>query len=108
MAPLLGASGAIAGILAAYLVLYPRARVHTIVIFILVSIPAYIVIGFWILLQLIYGVTSLTAAGGGGVAWFAHIGGVAFGLVITGIFYIPLKKRRGPPVAEELHHFFRV
>ncbi len=105
--PLLGASGAIAGILAAYLIMYPRARVHTIVIVILVTLPAYVVIGFWIVLQVISGVTTIHAATGGGTAWFAHVGGVAAGLIITGIFYAPLKRRRGPLPRGEIHRFFR-
>ena len=105
--PLLGASGAIAGILATYLLIYPRARVHTIVFIVLVTLPAYIVIGFWIVLQVISGVTTLPSATGGGTAWFAHIGGVAAGLMITGIFYVPLKRRRGGMPTQEIHRLFR-
>ncbi len=107
MNPLLGASGAIAGVLAAYLIMYPRARVHTIIIIVLVTLPAYAVIGLWIVLQVISGVTSLNSATGGGTAWFAHVGGVAAGLLITGIFYAPLKRRRVPTPAREVHRFFR-
>ena len=105
--PLLGASGAIAGILAAYLIMYPRARVHAIVIIVLVTLPAYAVIGFWIVLQVISGVTTIHSATGGGTAWFAHVGGVAAGLIITGIFYVPLKRRRAPAPTREIHKFFR-
>ncbi len=104
--PLLGASGAIAGILAAYLIMYPRARVHTIVIIVLVTLPAYAVIGFWIVLQVISGVTTIHSATGGGTAWFAHVGGVAAGAILTGIFYLPLKRRRVPAPAREIHRFF--
>ncbi len=107
MNPLLGASGAIAGILAAYLIMYPRARVHTIVIIVLVVLPAYLVLGFWIVLQVISGVTSLNSATGGGTAWFAHVGGIAAGLLITGIFYAPLKRRRVPAPTREIHRFFQ-
>jgi membrane associated rhomboid family serine protease len=107
MNPLLGASGAIAGVLAGYLLMYPKARVHTLVFIFIISVPAYIVLGFWIFLQVIYGVTALNTGAGGGVAWFAHLGGVAFGLIITGIFYVPLRRRRGAPVSAELHHFFQ-
>ncbi len=106
MNPLLGASGAIAGILAAYLIMYPRARVHTIVIIVLVTLPAFVVIGFWIVLQVISGVTSLDSATGGGTAWFAHLGGVAGGLIVTLIFYKPLKRRRVVAPAREMHRFF--
>ena len=84
--PLVGASGAIAGVLGAYLILYPRAKIVTVVpvLFILemAAIPAGFVIGFWFLLQIASGVGSLASASvGGGVAWFAHIGGFAAGAV---------------------------
>lgn len=85
--PLVGASGAIAGILGAYLLSYPRARVVT-VLFIfyfirIARIPALYVLGFWFILQLFNGLPALGAAGGGGgVAWFAHIGGFVFGLLV--------------------------
>ncbi len=91
--PLLGASGAISGILGAYLLLYPRAWVWTLVVVILVPVPAYVVIGFWILLQFIMGLSSVTTAAVG-TAFFAHLGGVAMGLIITGIFYPVLRRRR--------------
>lgn len=82
--PLIGASGAIAGVLGAYMFLYPKARVQTLVIFGFffqrVRVPARILLGFWFILQLIYAIPSLAVgAGGGGVAWFAHVGGFAFG-----------------------------
>ncbi len=81
----LGASGAIAGVLAAYLLLYPRARVLTVVIIELVRIPAFVVIGLWFVLQLANGVLSISqsASAGGGVAYFAHVWGFAAGLVLT-------------------------
>lgn len=87
--PSLGASGAIAGVLAAYLVLFPSARVKTIIfifIFItLVTVPAFILIGLWFLLQFFDGVASLSHVqqGMGGVAYFAHVGGFLTGLIIT-------------------------
>ncbi len=105
--PLLGASGAIAGILAAYLIMYPRARVHTIVVIVLVTLPAFVVIGFWIVLQVISGVTTIHSATGGGTAWFAHLGGIGAGTILTGIFYVPLKRRRAPAPAGEIHRFFQ-
>jgi membrane associated rhomboid family serine protease len=82
--PLVGASGAIAGVLGAYMVLYPRARVHTIIFFGFIThvrIPAKILLGFWFILQLFQGLPDLVADGAssGGVAWFAHVGGFAFG-----------------------------
>lgn len=84
--PMIGASGAIAGVLGAYLLLYPGARVVTLIpIFFYIEVaalPAAFVIGFWFLLQLAQGVGSIgTVAAGGGVAWWAHIGGFVIGLV---------------------------
>ncbi len=87
--PSLGASGAIAGVLAAYLVLFPWARVKTIifiVIFItIVTVPAIVLIGLWFLLQFFDGVASLSHVqqSMGGVAYFAHVGGFLTGLIIT-------------------------
>lgn len=76
--PMIGASGAIAGILGAYLVLFPAARVLTLVFLFffirVVAVPAAIVLGFWFVLQI------LSAGLGGGVAWFAHIGGFLVGI----------------------------
>jgi membrane associated rhomboid family serine protease len=88
--PLVGASGAIAGILGAYLVSYPRARVVT-VLFIfyfirIARIPALYVLGFWFILQVFSGLPALGSSGSGGVAWFAHIGGFLFGLVVFKFF----------------------
>ena len=86
--PLVGASGAIAGLLGAYLVLYPGARIESIVFlgffYQLLRVPAVIVLGFWFVLQLIDGLTSIgsTATSGGGVAVFAHIGGFGLGLLV--------------------------
>jgi membrane associated rhomboid family serine protease len=83
--PTLGASGAIAGVLGAYWLLYPNARVWSIVpffIYFLAPIRAYWVLGFWIVLQVFQGVEGLGMQRGGGVAYFAHIGGFASGLLI--------------------------
>jgi membrane associated rhomboid family serine protease len=80
--PMIGASGAISGVLGAYIVLFPHANVLTLVIFgffwRLVRIPALIVLGFWMVVQIVSGLGSLGA--GGGVAWFAHIGGFFAGM----------------------------
>ena len=87
--PSLGASGAIAGVLAAYLVLFPLARVRTIIFivffFTIVTLPAFVLIGIWFLLQFFDGVAALSNVqqGMGGVAYFAHVGGFVTGLVIT-------------------------
>jgi membrane associated rhomboid family serine protease len=87
--PTIGASGAIAATLGAYIVFYPGARVTSLVFFgffyQLVRIPAVIVLGFWFVLQLLDGIGSLGATQGGGVAFFAHIGGFVFGAVVAWI-----------------------
>jgi len=89
--PSLGASGAIGGVLGAYVTLYPHARVVTLIplgIFIqMVSIPAVFLLGFWFLQQFLLGATSLGATEpSGGVAWWAHIGGFAAGFVLVWVF----------------------
>jgi membrane associated rhomboid family serine protease len=105
--PAIGASGAIAGVLGAYLVLYPHARVLTIIpiiIFITIrEIPAIFVLGIWFVLQLFSGVGSLgvtDAQDMGGVAYFAHIGGFVAGMVLVvvfGGFRRPRKPQPPPP-----------
>jgi membrane associated rhomboid family serine protease len=92
--PVLGASGAIAGVLGAYVFLYPSARVVTLVpiVFFLtvIEVPAILFIGFWFITQLFSGLASIGAVEG--VAWWAHIGGFFVGLVIAPFFL-----RRSPP-----------
>jgi len=89
--PMVGASGAISGVLGAYLLLYPRVRVHTLVFLgffvTTIALPAYLMLGYWILLQLLSSVPALTGPeGGGGVAFFAHIGGFVAGMVLVHLF----------------------
>ncbi|MCC6066575.1 MAG: rhomboid family intramembrane serine protease [Pyrobaculum sp.] len=88
--PAVGASGAISGVLGAYLVLYPRARILTLTLFIvitLIEIPAWAYIGFWFLYQLFYGFAELLSPGNvSGVAYFAHIGGFVAG-ALTALIY---------------------
>jgi len=85
-APTIGASGAIAATLGAYLVLFPGARVTSLIFlgffYQLLKIPAVIVLGFWFLLQLVDGVASLGVSQSGGVAFFAHIGGFVLGVLV--------------------------
>jgi membrane associated rhomboid family serine protease len=82
----LGASGAIAAVLGAYFVLYPRARVLTLVLWLPVRIPAWAFLGVWFLYQLIQADFGLMRPGrGGGVAFFAHVGGFVFGLVVANV-----------------------
>ena len=86
--PMVGASGAIAGILGAYMLMYPRARVHVLIIFFVITtiaVPAQIAIGVWFLVQLTNGLGSI-GLNTGGVAWFAHIGGFAVGVATQKIF----------------------
>jgi len=82
--PMIGASGAVAGILGAYILLFPRAKVHTLVFFgffvEIIKIPALIVIGFWAIIQVVNGILSQSLVAQGGVAWFAHVGGFLAGL----------------------------
>jgi len=98
--PSIGASGAIAAVMGAYFFYYPRAKVITLVpVFVLpwfVEIPAVIYLGFWFVSQLFSGILSLAAAGGmqmGGIAWWAHIGGFVFGVLLAR----PLQARRSSP-----------
>jgi len=92
--PNLGASGAIAGVLGAYLVLFPQRRVRVLLVRWIVYMPALIVIGGWILLQLLSSVG--TAGATSGVAYMAHIGGFAAGIVLTFIFRG--RQRQLPPL----------
>ena len=97
--PGIGASGAIAGVLAAYLIFFPSARVDTLIflgIFVAIrSLPAIVVLGVWFLLQLLNGVLSLSSAQMGGVAYFAHIGGFAAGLLLA-LPWVAKARQAGP------------
>jgi membrane associated rhomboid family serine protease len=100
--PNIGASGAIAGVLGAYLLLYPRARVLTaitlVIFFAIVEVPAVLLLGAWFLLQVLGGSAGLVDNGQGGVAYFAHVGGFAAGLLLVW----PLIGGRPPPVLRDL------
>lgn len=95
--PTVGASGAISGVMGAYMILYPRARILTLIpifIFIqIVEIPAFVFLGLWFFLQFYSGALSLLAGGSqvGGVAWWAHIGGFIGGIVLLRFFRIKMK-----------------
>ena len=88
--PMVGASGAIAGVLGAYLIRFPRATVHVLVILIIfitfIRVPAMVVIGFWFLSNLTAGLGTLGIEETGGTAWFAHLGGFVSGVVLNQIF----------------------
>ena len=98
--PTIGASGAIAGVLGGYILLYPRARVLTLIFIIFfvtfIEIPAVWVLGLWFLQQIYFGVADLSDPTGGGVAYFAHIGGFAFGLIFIRIFATRIRKQPEP------------
>ncbi len=93
--PNLGASGAIAAILGAYLVLFPRARVHTLVILFFITVidlPAVVVLIAWFVLQLFSGVGAMSTEVSGGVAYWAHVGGFVFGIGATWLFFRPRRR----------------
>jgi len=96
--PMVGASGAVSGILGAYVIRFPQARVLTLIWFFyfikIVRLPALYLLGFWFLLQIINGSKAISISSSGGVAWFAHIGGFAFGAVI---FFLLGKFRKRRP-----------
>ena len=103
--PTLGASGAVSAVLGGYILLYPRARVVTVIFivifFTVIELPAMVVLGIWFAEQLLFGALDYTTAdsGGGGVAYLAHIGGFAFGLaavklLATRVKDIPEARRR--------------
>ncbi len=88
--PTIGASGAISGVMGAFIVLFPKARVTTLIpallLFFTVRIPAYLMLGYWFFLQFFSGVASLGMTDQGGVAWWAHVGGFILGaLLVVGV-----------------------
>jgi membrane associated rhomboid family serine protease len=98
--PTIGASGAIAAVLGAYIVLYPRARVLTLVfiifLFTVIELPALAMLGIWFAEQAVFGAAGLTnPAGGGGVAYFAHVGGFVFGALA--IRLLATRRHQVPP-----------
>lgn len=93
--PLLGASGAISGVMGAYLLLFPRNRVYTLILYFVVALPAAVVIGLWILFQIVMGYGSiLNTAGGGGVAYAAHVGGFFAGLALALVLRVFIKEEQ--------------
>jgi membrane associated rhomboid family serine protease len=97
--PNIGASGAVAGVLGGYLLLFPRARVITVIFiiffFTILELPAILILGFWFVQQVLFGYFGLNSGGeGGGVAYFAHIGGFAFGLLAIKLFASERRRQR--------------
>jgi membrane associated rhomboid family serine protease len=98
--PMVGASGAISGVMGAYVLLYPRVRVHTLVFLgffvTTIALPAYVMLGYWFLLQLLGGTASALSQVEGGVAFWAHVGGFVAGMILIKLFADPefLERRR--------------
>ena len=85
-----GASGAISGVLGAYFVLYPRAKILTLVFYAILPLPAFVFLGFWFVLQWFYGIFDIA----GGVAYWAHVGGFVAGMFLALVFGLKRKKAR--------------
>ncbi|HET9104170.1 MAG TPA: rhomboid family intramembrane serine protease [Solirubrobacteraceae bacterium] len=98
-APTIGASGAIAAVLGGYIVLYPRARVLSLVFvllfFTVIELPALVMLGIWFVQQAVFGAAGLTSTSTGGVAYFAHVGGFVFGLLT--IRWLARRRKATPP-----------
>jgi membrane associated rhomboid family serine protease len=107
--PNIGASGAIAAVLGGYILLFPKARVVTIIFivffFTILELPAMVILGFWFIQQALFGYFDLSSGGDpqGGVAYFAHIGGFAFGLLAIKLFADERKRRRQEEAALARH-----
>jgi membrane associated rhomboid family serine protease len=103
--PTIGASGAIAGIMGAYMIKFSRSRIVTLVFIVIffttVEIPAWVMLIWWFVIQLFNGFGSLASENysGGGTAWFAHVGGFLAGMLLIRVF--PVKQRRWRPWHEE-------
>ncbi|MEW6488436.1 MAG: rhomboid family intramembrane serine protease [Thermodesulfobacteriota bacterium] len=97
--PTIGASGAVAGVMGAYFLLYPRARILTLVpIFVFVTfveLPAFVFLGLWFLLQFLSGTAAAASGGAGGIAWWAHVGGFVAGAAV--VFFLGGARPRRPP-----------
>ena len=97
--PMVGASGAIGGVMGAYILLYPRVKVHMLVFFgffiTTIAVPAVLMLGYWLAVQVLSGFASLGAQGGG-VAFWAHVGGFGAGAALIFLFRDPVLLRRHP------------
>jgi membrane associated rhomboid family serine protease len=102
--PMVGASGAISGVMGAYLVLFPRVKVYTLVVlgffFTSIALPAWAMLIYWAVLQVLGGVTSIVTAATGGIAFWAHAGGFLAGVVLVKLF-----ERRDRLAAHTAHHW---
>lgn len=112
--PTIGASGAIAGVMGAYFILYPGARILTLIPIIIIpwfiELPAFIFLGIWFLLQFIN--ATFSGGGAGGIAWWAHIGGFIFGIVFLKIFQVMpssgITQKLGPMTEKKKSHRLQV
>ena len=108
--PTIGASGAIAGVLGAYLIIFPRSRIRTLVFFffiIFIRIPAVFLLGFWFLMQFVGGIGSLgPSAQAGGVAYWAHVGGFLLGIIVA-LFYRLATRQRVRVIKSEPTRYWR-
>jgi membrane associated rhomboid family serine protease len=106
--PMVGASGAISGVMGAYIVLYPRVRVHMLVVlgfFITrIAVPAFLMLGYWFLLQILGGLPGLGQEEGGGVAFWAHAGGFIAGAVLVWVFKDPELVAKHRALARTMEH----
>lgn len=85
MIPMVGASGAIGGVMGAYIVLYPKVKVHMLIFIMIIRVPAIAMLGYWMGVQVLGGVSSIGASGGGTAFW-AHVGGFAAGAILVCLF----------------------
>ncbi|KPK24531.1 MAG: hypothetical protein AMK69_15955 [Nitrospira bacterium SG8_3] len=99
--PVVGASGAIAGVLGAYIFLFPKARIRTVLILLIfvrvVRVPAVVLLGYWILIQILSGMTDCGSLTRTGIAWFAHVGGFGAGFILI----MMMRKRRGRRLSKQ-------
>jgi membrane associated rhomboid family serine protease len=112
MIPEFGASGAIAGVMGAYILMFPQAQILTLILVFIfplfINVPAFIFLGFWFLIQLFSGTLTLASHGsGGGVAWWAHVGGFATGMLLLPLFKNRKLSRRKLFPDETYHYIHR-
>ncbi len=97
VSPMIGASGAISGVIGAYFLLYPRARILTfvpvIIFFYFIEVPAFVFIGLWFVMQFLQGAAQQAAGGEGGIAWWAHVGGFIAGVGL--LYFFKGRKSQG-------------
>jgi membrane associated rhomboid family serine protease len=92
--PAVGASGAISGVMGAYLILYPRSQILTLVFIFVIPVPAVLILGAWFVMQFFSAVSTVGTKMSGGVAWWAHVGGFLLGMLLTKLSVSPSSVRR--------------